>query len=138
MIRARQALCVAANQAILADDRGQAVYTDRQIKGLGKNYCKEEDRVKAVAVYTFYIQYYALMGLFEQLSKGADPETVLSVEKDAHFWMHQRVVIMDELPHVPVRDLILKVIAGKEKITKDVRTAKEKDDIRGISIIPVC
>eukprot|EP00123_Amoebidium_parasiticum_P009241 comp19354_c0_seq1/m.22294 comp19354_c0_seq1/g.22294 ORF comp19354_c0_seq1/g.22294 comp19354_c0_seq1/m.22294 type:complete len:681 (-) comp19354_c0_seq1:927-2969(-) len=134
-LRARQALVDAEGRAELKDDRGQAVYTDKQIRGLGKNYCKEDDRVKAIRVYTFYIQYYAVMGLYEQLSKGADPDTVLKVEKDDHFWKHQRVVIERELPEVSVRDLITKVVADKEKITKDVRKAKEKDDIRGISII---
>eukprot|EP00124_Ichthyophonus_hoferi_P000096 Ihof_evm16s3 gene=Ihof_evmTU16s3 len=135
MINARQALIAAKGKAKFKDSNQQDVYTECGIRGLGKNYCKESDRVKAIETYTFYIQYYAVMGLYEQLSKNADPDTVLSVEKDDHFWKHQRLVILKELAGVPVRELIIKLIKGKEKITEDVSTAKEKDDIRGINII---
>jgi hypothetical protein len=55
----------------------QAVYTDRDIDGLGKNYLTEAGRLRAIAAYRFYTRYYALLGLFEQA------ETVLAAEGPA-------------------------------------------------------
>ncbi len=49
--------------AKLKDARGGAVWTDREIAGLGKNYMTEAARIKGIEVYTRYIRLYALQRL---------------------------------------------------------------------------
>ena len=64
--------------ADLCAGQGQPVYTDKQIKGLGKNYLKEQSRVAAIETYTYYTQYYALRGLYTKIGQSS----VQQVEAD--------------------------------------------------------
>ena len=47
--------------------RSKAVYTERDIPGLGKNVLTESDRHRAMDAYRFYTRYYALLGLRDQV-----------------------------------------------------------------------
>eukprot|EP00123_Amoebidium_parasiticum_P012661 comp21505_c0_seq1/m.29831 comp21505_c0_seq1/g.29831 ORF comp21505_c0_seq1/g.29831 comp21505_c0_seq1/m.29831 type:complete len:650 (-) comp21505_c0_seq1:31-1980(-) len=135
MIEARDVLKSAAGKATLHTETGEAVYTEKQAPGLGKNYMRECKRIAGVEVYTFYIQYYCLMGMYEQLKGGAPIETVLSDEVDKHFWAHQRPTLSKELPGVGVRELLKMLLGMKAKITSDVRASKEVDDVLGRAVI---
>ena len=136
MQRARRAL-QEVGRTRWADSQGQPVYTDNEIRDLGKNFLRESARRNGVIAYTFYIQNYALMGLWEQLQGGASPTAVLdaSVPAEDPVWAHQRDIVHRELANMSVSDLLNRLIEAQEKICADVRISKEKDDVRGARII---
>lgn len=116
-------------------------YTDHDIAGLGKNFMLETCRTPAIEAYRFYIQYYALMGLLEQVRAvrqrgcGDAIPQLLSTPTDHHPWEHQRRILFDEFgmrdPISALRELpqMLKMVAA------DVERSKAKDDERGRRII---
>lgn len=68
---ARAQLRAARGSATIAlAESGEAVYTDAQVPGLGKNYMRESARTDAVAAYTFFIQLYALDALLDRVESG--------------------------------------------------------------------
>lgn len=137
MARARRVLQEAGGRTRWVDSSGQPVYTDYEIRELGKNFLKESGRLSGIIAYTTYIHNYALMGLWEQLSGGqASADTVLAQEATDPTWAHQLAIIASELPGMSVADLLNKLIASQDKMCADVRISKEKDDVRGARIIP--
>ncbi|KAF4741488.1 hypothetical protein FOZ63_026664, partial [Perkinsus olseni] len=52
----------------LRDAKGQPVFTDKQIRILGKNWMHESARLTAVKTYTTFLQWYAIRGLWRRLS----------------------------------------------------------------------
>ncbi|AXA37378.1 MAG: DUF4954 family protein [Candidatus Hydrogenedentota bacterium] len=118
------------------------VYTDKDIKGLGKNYMQESSRKKGIEAYTFYIQYYALNGLKKRVEKilaekgAAAVKNVLNEASEDPRWEHERKVLVAEFPGKDVKELLQLLVQYQEKIAKDVQTSKEKDDNRGARIIP--
>lgn len=112
------------------------VYTDKDINGIGKNYMSEESRKAGIEAYTFYIRYYALMGLkrrLEAVKKSA--KDILTKKTDDPRWEHERLILNQELPDNSVEDNLKTLISMQEKIAKDVQVSKEKDDVRGSRII---
>jgi hypothetical protein len=111
-------------------------YLDTDIPGLGKNVMTEESRVKGLATYNFYIEYYCLCGLYRRLAAGAPAATVYNdAAKDATE-EHQRALLVKEgLAKRSVRENLKRLIAMHEKVAADTQKAKEKDDERGRTII---
>ncbi|MCX5715588.1 MAG: DUF4954 family protein [Candidatus Omnitrophica bacterium] len=126
----------------------KAVYTDKDIKGIGKNYMTEESRAAGIEAYAFYIKYYALMGLKKHLEgvrhspqRKAEAvsdtcKDILTKKTDDSRWEHERNILNRELPNNGVEESLRLLIAMQEKIANDVQVSKEKDDIRGSRIIP--
>jgi hypothetical protein len=118
------------------------VYTDKDIKGLGKNYMLESSRKKGIEAYTFYIQFYALNGLKKKVEKiiaekgAAAVKDVLTAASDDPRWEHERKVLVAEFPDKSVKELLQLLVQYQEKVAKDVQVSKEKDDNRGARIIP--
>ncbi len=118
------------------------VYTDKDIKGLGKNYMLEASRKKGIEAYTFYIQLYALNGLKKKLEKtlaekgSAAVKDILTAASDDPRWEHERQVLLAEFPGKDVKELLKLLVEYQEKVAKDVQVSKEKDDKRGARIIP--
>lgn len=116
------------------------IYTDKDIPGLGKNYMLEENRKPAIEAYTFYIRYYALLGLKEQaeraISEGRDVEGLLDAPSSDPKWEHQRRTIAEELPGKGVAELLRTLREMQEKVARDIEESKRKDDRRGTRIIP--
>ncbi|KAF4720495.1 hypothetical protein FOZ62_024561 [Perkinsus olseni] len=52
----------------LKDAKGQPVFTDKQIRILGKNWMHESARLTAINTYTTFLQWYAIRGLWRRLS----------------------------------------------------------------------
>jgi hypothetical protein len=103
------------------------LYTPKEIEGLGKNYLLEPSRKKGIEAYTFYIRYYALLGLKRQMeSKGAAPNPR---------WEHERRLLKEEFPGKEVPELLRELIRMQERIAQDVQASKEKDDRRGAEVI---
>ncbi|MBI3828500.1 MAG: DUF4954 family protein [Planctomycetes bacterium] len=135
MLGARKKLMDAEGKAKLKDESGQPVFTDREVKGVGKNYLKEEARKGGIEAYTFYIKYYALMGLKRVLAAGAKAADVLGAKTGDARWEHERALLNAELKGKSVKDLLTELIAAQEKIAKDTQESKEKDDQRGVRIV---
>ena len=119
-------------------------YTSKDIRGLGKNYLLEKSRLNAIEAYTFYIKYYALLGLKRELTrlseaKSLNSESIKSLlssqSKDAR-WEHERKILIQELKDKDTTECLRLLSQMQEKIAKDVQVSKEKDDLRGQRIIP--
>ncbi len=105
---------------------GQEIYTSKDVEGLGKNTLSESSRKKAVDTYTFYIRYYALLGLKRELEKpGSNPSR----------WTHEQKILKAEFPGVDNKELLKGLIQQQEKIAAQVQSSKEKDDLRGAEVI---
>lgn len=110
------------------------LYTDKDIPGLGKNFLLEENRKRAIEVYTFFINYYALLQLKEKLEKEVKPD-VLTQESDDEKWEQARKIILDEFPGKSVKELLEELSSMQGKIAESVEESKRKDDVRGRKII---
>jgi len=117
------------------------VYTEKDIKGIGKNYLLESSRKKGSNAYTFYIRYYALSGLKRKIEeclttrKKSKIKTILTTSTRDRRWEHERRLIAYELKDNGIRDNLRLLIEMQEEIAKSVQSSKEKDDIRGARII---
>ncbi|HEY3320761.1 MAG TPA: DUF4954 family protein [Planctomycetota bacterium] len=152
MVRARTALQnaeraltparAAAQRAVGAVDAAQRpVYTDKDIPGLGKNFMREIARAQGIKAYTFYIRYYALKGLYfgvkfclehdRDLSKVLEPGYI-----GDHRYEHELALLLAEFPGLSVKAMLRELADAYHKMAHDTLLAKEKDDFRGVRIIP--
>eukprot|EP00511_Aplanochytrium_stocchinoi_P003029 CAMPEP_0204828700 /NCGR_PEP_ID=MMETSP1346-20131115/6604_1 /ASSEMBLY_ACC=CAM_ASM_000771 /TAXON_ID=215587 /ORGANISM="Aplanochytrium stocchinoi, Strain GSBS06" /LENGTH=684 /DNA_ID=CAMNT_0051957979 /DNA_START=147 /DNA_END=2201 /DNA_ORIENTATION=- len=49
---------------VMVDSSGKPIYTEKHVQGLGKNFLTEAARVSAISIYNFFIEFYALQGLW--------------------------------------------------------------------------
>jgi hypothetical protein len=130
-----------ARKRLMGVKEQKKVYTDKDIKGIGKNYMMEESRTAGIEAYTFYIKYYALMGLKKQIEKSqvtshkSQVKDILTKKTSDPRWEHERQILAQELPNNSAEDDLKLLISMQEKIAKDVQVSKEKDDVRGARII---
>ena len=133
---------LAARAALVTVDEKKDFYTDRDIPGLGKNYMKEESRLKAIETYSFYLRNYALAGLKRELSFRIDADMDIShhalmVEGPGNpRWAHERQILQDEGLGSDLGQDLKEFLSIQEEIARSVQASKEKDDIRGARIIP--
>jgi len=117
------------------------VYTENDIKGVGKNYMLESSRKSGVNAYTFYIRYHALCGLKKKVEeylsthKKGRLKTLLGTPTRDRRWEHERKLLNTELKENSIRDNLRLLGEMQEEIAKNVQVSKEKDDIRGARII---
>lgn len=128
------------SREILQKAGEKEVYTDADIPGLGKNYLLEGNRMKAEKTYTFYIQYYALRGLFREVQRlvaeGAKiPAAFLETLSSDKRWEHERRVLRKELPGNDIRTNLELLVKMEERVAHDILETKRKDDLRGAKII---
>jgi len=118
------------------------VYTDKDIKGIGKNYMFEESRKSGIETYAYYIRYYALKGLKKKVeemvaSGKVDMVTkILSTKTSDARWEHERAIILSEFKDVDVKPLLSAYACMCARIAGDVEESKAKDDRRGVRVIP--
>ena len=136
MLEARKKLLDAEGKARAKDESGQPVFTDREVKGLGKSYMKEAARTAGIEAYTFYIRYYALLGLKRSLAKGAKASDLLSAKTADARWEHERAILNADFKGRPLKEMLGELLKAQEKIARDTQESKEKDDQRGVRIIP--
>ena len=116
------------------------VYTDRDIQGLGKNYMLETSRQPAIDAYRFYIKYYALLGLKDQIQsllrhgERQQIDRLLTTASDLQTWEHQRQILANESDFGIVTGL-QELQTMLNKVAEDVQKSKAKDDQRGKRII---
>ncbi|GAB4315164.1 MAG: hypothetical protein Kow0059_07120 [Candidatus Sumerlaeia bacterium] len=118
------------------------VYTDKDIKGLGKNYMFEASRLAGIDAYNFYIEYYALKGLKDVVTalvaekQVRQATEVYSYKGGGAAWKHVRSVLKAEgFDKRSVSDNLKRLSEMAEKIARDTQESKEKDDVRGARII---
>ena len=128
-------LMVAARKRLEDVKQKKEIYTDKDIKGIGKNYMLERSRKAGIEAYTFYIRYYAFMGLKKQLEASKKEKDILTKKTQDPRWEHERSILNQELSSNSIEENLKLLISMQEKIAKDVQVSKEKDDIRGARII---
>jgi len=127
-----------ARKLLAKPTQRKEVYTDQDIEGLGKNFMMESSRVRAVETYTFYIRYYALLGLKARLADAGkgDAKTVLSRRTQDRAWEHCRKILVQEFGVQADPKTLLKQLAdAQERIAHDTQSSREKDDRRGMRVI---
>ena len=66
----------------------------------------------------------------------AEVSVLLSEASQNPRWEHERTVLAKELPGKDVSELLWMLIESQEQVARDVQSSKEKDDHRGVRIIP--
>ncbi|XP_063933087.1 uncharacterized protein LOC135144889 [Zophobas morio] len=130
-------------RAALMQPRGNKnfpVFLEGDIAGIGKNYLTEINRKQGIEVYTFYLRFYALQGLYFRIKKLGFPKAT-SLEEDLAdpVWMHQRSVIIKEFPEVEMASPFQLLHHYKDmlkKIGESALISKQRDDQRGMKIFP--
>ncbi len=120
----------------------KGIYTDKDIKGIGKNFMSEESRKSGIEAYEFYIKYYALMGLKNKIAellkagKKDEAKKVLNHKSECPRWQHELKILTTEVKETNIKKNLEELVKMQEKIAGDVQISKEKDDKRGARIIP--
>jgi carbonic anhydrase/acetyltransferase-like protein (isoleucine patch superfamily) len=134
MVLARQRLIEAKNKKLY--------YTEEDIPGLGKNFLAEESRKQAIESYTFFIRYYALLGLkrtvAQLLEHGCQEgiSGIYSEDTENGEWEYQRSLLRDEgLAEMGVARNLKELLTMQKKIARSTQESKERDDLRGKRIL---
>jgi Domain of unknown function (DUF4954) len=117
------------------------LYTDKDIEGLGKNFLLEPQRSAAIAAYRYFVRYYALRCLKEQLhavltttANGAASRLLRTPSSDSD-WEQARQILCDEFGLRDVAEALRQLPPMLENIARNVEQTKARDDERGARII---
>ena len=159
---ARVELVTAEGKADLCLADGEAVYTDKQVRGLGKNYMRETSRLAGIAAYTFFIKLYALDALLSCVEDGCvgTDSTVASVDRYCTFCsscfgflsvvltilvssdcrcssQYGLATLSEEFERsCLIRDCLSDLVSMKAEVAKMAADGKTRDDVRGQRITP--
>ncbi len=128
------------------------VYTELDVKGLGKNVLLEANRRRAIDAYQFFIKYYALLGLKARLHETSRGMTgrvhgslgawrsyartfLLETSSDEPRWEHQRKLLKEEMHCRDLTEALGQLPGMLETVAQAVELAKAKNDERGSRII---
>lgn len=128
-------LMIEARRRLRDVDNVKDFYLEKDIPGLGKNYLMEENRMKAIEIYSFFIQYYALMGLKIRVEEERSFENILEKSSEDRRWEQQRRILKEEFPEKSTKELLQILLKMQEEIAEMVEESKRKDDLRGRKII---
>ncbi|MBN1902357.1 DUF4954 family protein [Candidatus Sumerlaeota bacterium] len=135
-------LMLEARKRLSSVAQTKEIYTDKDVKGIGKNYLSEESRKNGIDAYTFYIKYYALKGLKAKVAelvsekKAKEVAGILDTASACPRWEHERKVLLQEFSERDVKALLKQYADMTVQIAKDVEDSKAKDDKRGVRVIP--
>ena len=136
------ALVLLARTALRSVSEPKPFYTDLDIPGLGKNYLKEENRLKAIESYTLCLRYFALLGMKREAARlmadegPVTSEALYEGEPSSPQWGQERTVLLAEGHGEDVAGDLKALLEILRQIAGSVQTSKEKDDRRGARIIP--
>uniref|UniRef100_A0AAV1U7X7 DUF4954 domain-containing protein n=1 Tax=Peronospora matthiolae TaxID=2874970 RepID=A0AAV1U7X7_9STRA len=133
---ARMELITAEGEAELSLADGEAVYTDKQARGLGKNYMRETSRLAGIAAYAFFIKLYALEALLKYVEDGCVSAggTVGSVDSSSRYDL---ATLSEEYDRDSrIRDCLHDLVSMKTEVAKMAADSKKRDDARGRRITP--
>lgn len=118
------------------------VYLPHDISGAGKNYITENNRLRGIEAYNFYITFYALKHMAGRVAKvlgdntPLEPEALFKNDDEAPYWAHAMSVIdRINLRHIPIRENLEKYIYYINIINKEIIISRERDYTRGSEII---
>lgn len=116
----------------------KVLYTEKEVPGLGKNYMLEQSRKDGIQAYSFYIEYYALLGLQKRVAallKNGKKRNISKIYKDKTDnaeWEYQREILFKEgLAKHGIIDNLKKLLSIQEQIAQSTQNSKERDDARG-------
>ncbi len=120
-------------------DAQKAVYTEKDIKGLGKNYLLEEVRGAALRGYRWFLRLAGLRYLYQHVVEllPRDPRharDVLSVVSDDAAWECQRRWLAEKEKLSDAYAALAELPIMLEQFARDVERSKAKDDQRGLRI----
>ncbi len=134
MIRARDRLMLAPE--------GKPIYTAKDIEGLGKNFITRRSCRTGIEAYNLFVEYYALAALKTRVAnmmKRGDAKSAAMIyaeDPEDVNWTHARGVLeLEGYIERPVGENLQKLITLQARIESTTRTAKERDDGRGGSVI---
>lgn len=127
-----------ATRQSLSELHGKDFYTgEKDWSALGANFMTERSRLRAIETYTFFIQFYALQGLFGRVRKAGRISPGLVKRKSACVeWDFQRQLILQEGLGKDPTVLLEQYRLLLRKIAVNIEESKARDDRRGIQIIP--
>lgn len=132
---ARAELKAAEGKAKMNLPSGEAVYTDKQVRGLGKNYMRESSRRSGISAYTFFIKLYALDELLKLVESGyvAVDGTIGSVDSSRY----ELATLAEEFDAKKgIRECLSDLVLMRADVAKKAADGKARDDVRGQRIIP--
>jgi len=135
-------MMVAARDRLDGVSPVKKLYTDGDIPGLGKNFMLESSRMKGIETYNFFIEYYALQGLAARvtllLGRGemGGVESIYEDATDDPNWEYRRSLLHSEgHSERSAAENFERLVEIHEWIARETQRSKERDDIRGKSII---
>ncbi|KAF1791823.1 Protein of unknown function DUF4954 [Phytophthora cactorum] len=132
---ARVELEAAEGKAKINLPNGEAVYTDKQVRGLGKNYMRESSRRAGITTYTFFIKLYALDELLKLVESGhvSADGTVGSMDS----FRYELATLVEEFDATKrIRECLSDLVSMRADVAKKAADGKTRDDVRGQRIIP--
>lgn len=135
-------LIIAARDRLEGISSVKKLYMDSDIPGLGKNFMLEASRMKGIETYNLFIEYYALQGLAARVSlllgrgETGNVESIYDDATDDPDWEHRRSLLRSEGHGArSAAENLGRLIEIHEWIARETQRSKERDDIRGRSII---
>jgi hypothetical protein len=136
-------LVVQAREELMNIEEEKDVYLESDIPGIGKNFVTRKNLLKGIDAYSRIIEKYCLNGLYLECKNAIDQNAqanlkMIFVNKiDNRFRDHERTLFIAEGYHKRTLDQNLTRFSELvEFATQSIYSAKEKDDIRGKSIMP--
>jgi hypothetical protein len=115
----------------------RAVYTERHVPGLGKNFLREVSRRAAVTAYHFHVRRYALLGLLEQvraaLAEGEE-EAPPAESRAGGRWEHQRRLLRDELGVTDAVEALRDLLGMLERHAREVERSRARAGELGVPV----
>ena len=119
-----------------------AIYTEADIDGIGKNYLREPARQRAIDTYSFILRWYGLRGLYRRISLkgveqvGSEIEAWPAQGTGDSEWEHCLEVLVKERMNLRETKSLLEEFAKLDfLISSNCVSSKTKDDVRGAKII---
>lgn len=138
VLRADTVELMVASRELLSDVSGDAIHTDADIPGLGKNFLTDSHRLEAIETYGRFIRYWALCRLLERVERDTSPvaSAGLPSPDDDRDWTYAREILTGEFEDVSVPELFGMLPYLAEAQLESLRMSRKKDETRGIRIIP--
>ncbi len=121
----------------------KAVYLLRDIAGLGKNYLLDRNRRAGIDAYNYYIEFFTLKGLERKIAallEAGDDAALTELYArgtDDAAWEYVRGLLTGEgYAGKTLADNLTRLAEMHERVAQSTQLSKEKDDGRGVHIIP--
>jgi hypothetical protein len=130
-----------ARRRLEAVKEARDVYTEADIAGLGKNFLTEKSRRQAVETYRFFLHYFGLLRLLDQVrdavagGRFGDAPRLLDTPSQDPAWEGQRLVLVEECGAKDVLASLADLPRMAERLARDVEESKARDDRRGSRVI---